>query len=508
MNTTGAEREPPSLPLFHFLQLHRPFAMMDAHTKGEPAVEMMDSDLIKKGYIDGITILDLSGEILFSAKFNRKLAHTDECRQLIGQKFLEVYPNLTPESSTLYRAMQLGHPIYEERQYLKRVGKDGIVISSLSFPIKNGERIVGAIDLSTQEDSGDDGDGKERIQLSRESFRESRTDQLNRSSQAIFEVKDIIAIAPRMRQAREYIPVVASCDLPVMICGETGTGKDVFAQAIHNASPRRDGPFIAQNCAAIPETLLESVLFGTEKGAFTGAVKSKGLLELADRGTLFLDELNSMPLYLQSKLLRVLQDGTFRSLGSEEIKHVDVKVIAALNRDPMEEIRAGRLREDIYYRLSIMSISIPPLRERKEDIRAFVEAYVHKHNRTFGKHIRFVSQELIRNLQAYRWPGNVRELEQMIVYGMSVVSPEADTLTFSDIQKKFGDRMGMSDDRLEILPCPLAEEMKNHEKKLITRALVQTEGNVSEAARVLGLPRQTLQHKIKQHGLNPEEYSN
>lgn len=467
-------------------------------------MEFLEASIFQKGYIDGITILNLDGEILFSAKFNKKLSNLDEAQQLIGQNFLEVYPNLTPQSSTLYRAMQFGRPVYEEKQYLKKRGKDGILITSISFPIKNGDRIVGAIDLSMQESEEEEDDLSEgRIELSRDSFHLDHTRKLSASDFAAFRTEDIIAVNQKMCQAKDYISVVASCDLPVMLCGETGTGKDVFAQAIHNASARRDGPFIAQNCAAIPDTLLESILFGTSKGAFTGAVESKGLLELADHGTLFLDELNSMPIYLQSKLLRVLQDGTFRSIGSTEVKKSDVKIIAALNQDPIHEIACGHLRQDIYYRLSIMSISIPPLRDRKEDIQSFVETFIKRHNKTFQKQIRYVSHELIQRLQDYDWPGNVRELEHIIVYGMSVVSEQADTLTFPDVEKKFVQLSKTFSSSEKILSMPLNQAVDGYEKDLIHRALFQCKGNVSEAAKVLCIPRQTLQRKIKQHGLDP-----
>ena len=457
-------------------------------------MEFLEASIFQKGYIDGITILNLDGEILFSAKFNKKLSNLDESQQLIGQKFLDVYPNLTPQSSTLYRAMQFGRPVYEEKQYLKKRGKDGILITSISFPIKNGDRIVGAIDLSMQESEEEEDELPEgRIELSRDSFHRDHTE-------------DIIAVDQKMRQAKDYISVVASCDLPVMLCGETGTGKDVFAQAIHNASVRRDGPFIAQNCAAIPDTLLESILFGTAKGAFTGAVETKGLLELADHGTLFLDELNSMPIYLQSKLLRVLQDGTFRSIGSTEVKRSDLKIIAALNQDPIHEIACGHLRQDIYYRLSIMSISIPPLRERKEDIQSFVETFIKRHNKTFQKQIRYVSHELIQRLQDYDWPGNVRELEHIIVYGMSVVSGQADTLTFADVEEKFAQLSRTFSSAEKILSMSLNQAVDGYERDLIHRALFQSKGNVSEAAKALCVPRQTLQRKIKQHGLDPAAF--
>ena len=466
-------------------------------------MEFLDGLPFRKGYIDGITILNLEGEILFSAKFNKKLSSMEDSQQLVGQKFLDVYENLTPHSSTLYRAMQLGRPIFEEKQRLKKRGQTAITITSLSFPIKNGDRIVGAIDLSCQEmESGEISSFAPRIALGKDTFQNNQTAKLAACSSAAFELEDIIAVSKNMRQAKDYIPVVASCDLPVMLWGETGTGKDVFAQAIHNCSARRDKPFIAQNCAAIPETLLESVLFGTAKGAFTGATESKGLLELADGGTLFLDELNSMPLYLQSKLLRVLQDGTFRSLGSGVTKHVDVKIIAALNQDPIQEIARGHLRQDIYYRLSIMSISIPPLRCRREDIPPFVEYFIRQHNQTFRKSIRYVSQDLIRHLLEYEWPGNVRELEHIIVYGMSTVSSEADTLHYEDIEQKFQALLhNFSTQDKQVLSVPLPQALDAYETELISKTMLQCSGNISRTAKALGIPRQTLQQKLKRLGL-------
>lgn len=325
---------------------------------------------------------------------------------------------------------------------------------------------------------------------------------------------DIIAVDEGMRQAKDYIPVVASCDLPVMIYGETGTGKELFAQAIHNASARRGGPFITQNCAALPDTLLESILFGTAKGAFTGAVDSKGLFELADGGTLFLDEINSMPLHLQSKLLRVLQDGSFRSLGARQVKTVDVKIIAAINVEPLQAIRDRQLRQDIYYRLSMMSIRIPPLRERKKDIASFVSRYVSKHNATFHKQVNRISEEVIQCLERYDWPGNVRQLEQVVVYGMSCVEPNQHSLEPRHIRDKLqemGQAPGPPDPARNAAapagqpPLPLRDSVRDYERELICQALNASGGKLVQAAKLLDIPRQTLQRKIQHYEitLNP-----
>ena len=391
-----------------------------------------------KGYVEGITIINSEGEILFSAKLNKKLSGAESEFDEVGRNFFEIYEGMSAENSSTIRAMELGVPVYVEHQELKAKNHKPIYITSLSLPIMNGSRIVGAIDLSTQEtDSAETSNNAEPVELSSVPMPVSDTSKLDATRPANFTMDDIIAVDEGMKRAKAYIPVVAGCNLPVMIYGETGTGKEVFAQAIHNSSSRMKQPFIAQNCAAIPDTLLESLLFGTAKGAFTDAIERKGLFELADGGTLFLDEINSMPLHLQAKLLRVLQDGNFRSLGSKEVKHVDVKIIAATNVSPLRAIEDGKLREDIYYRLSMMSISIPPLRKRRKDIASFVKYYISKYNEVFNKQVEFVSRDLLKAFVEYDWPGNVRELEKMVVYGMSMISSNCNTLCFKDVEDQF-----------------------------------------------------------------------
>lgn len=460
-----------------------------------------------KGYIDGITIINLDGEILFSAKLNSKFSNRkgrEAYQALVGQKFFDVFENLNVKNSSMIRAMEVGLPVYVENQLLQTKGQEGIHISSLSIPIKSGRAVVGAIDLSMEEMT-DGEEEPESVELTSEQIPVGGAGKLKKHSGASFTMEDIIAVDEKMKNARDYIPVVAACDLPVMIYGETGTGKEVFAQSIHNASERRDKPFIAQNCVALPDTLLESILFGTSKGAFTGAMENKGLFELADGGTLFLDEINSMPLFLQSKLLRVLQDGSFRSLGGSETKRTNVKIIAATNVEPLEAIEKGQLRRDIYYRLSMMSIRIPPLRERKADIGHFVKFYVNKHNGTFHKQVQYVSKDLLKKLEEYDWPGNVRELEHVIVYGMSMVDETSSLLQYKDIKGKLllekqADRKKTPESLEEVpkLCSSLREAVAAYEEKLIWQALEAAHGNISEAARILDVPRQTLQRKASQ----------
>ena len=239
-------------------------------------------------------------------------------------------------------------------------------------------------------------------------------------------------------------------------------------------------------------------------------MENKGLFELADGGTLFLDEINSMPLSLQPKLLRVLQDGSFRSLGSRVMKRVNVKLIAAMNTDPVKAMQEGQLRRDIYYRLSMMSITIPPLRERKRDIPHFIKFYIGKHNATFHKRVQYVSKELIARLEEYDWPGNVRELEHVIVYGMSVVDEGRDVLRFEDVKAKFAEfgraKQEPADSGVEGgAPCAsLKSAVEAYERELIAGTLRETGGNLSKAAKRLDVPRQTLQRKAARHGLLKE----
>ncbi|MEL7647604.1 MAG: sigma 54-interacting transcriptional regulator [Sedimentibacter sp.] len=475
-------------------------------------MELMKNLFNNKGYIDGITIIDLQGEILFTAKFNNKLnSDTNEIYEVVGKKFLDIYENLDEKTSTTYQSMIHGVPFYVENQVLKSASRVPIKITSLSIPIKSNNKIVGAIDLSVGEY---DEDRKDEIEIDTELYEKSRkatidastfgnnkVDKLETKGHHANYVRDnIITNDKRMMELKNYIRVAADCSLPTLICGETGTGKELFAHAIHNESKRRNKPFIAQNCAAIPDNLLESILFGTSKGAFTGAVDNAGLLELANGGTIFLDEINSMPVHLQTKLLRVLQDGSFRSIGAKEEKNVDVKVIAAINEDPLKAIETGTLRKDIYYRLSAISLNIPPLRERKDDIPLLTSYIISKYNSVFGKSIKYVSNNLYDKLNQYDWPGNVRELENVLIYGMSMVDASSASLKFTDIEPKFNKLIDIKDlEQMEIQP--LSDMVDKYEKSIIENVLESSGYNVSKASKILNIPRQTLQRKAKRYNI-------
>lgn len=226
----------------------------------------------------------------------------------------------------------------------------------------------------------------------------------------------------------------------ILLVGETGTGKELFAQSIHNESQRSTKPFISQNCAAIPDTLMESLLFGTNRGAFTGAIDKSGLFEEANGGTLLLDEINSLSPALQAKLLRAIQEKTIRRIGGTQEKEIDVRIIATINEDPLEAITHNRLREDLYYRLSVVTLCLPPLRERKEDIPALVQHFIEKYNIQFGLSVTDVDVHVREFLYAYDWPGNVRELEHIIEGSMNLVEDE-NIITAFHLPTRFRERI-------------------------------------------------------------------
>ena len=306
-----------------------------------------------------------------------------------------------------------------------------------------------------------------------------------------YSFEKIITKSPRMKEILSIVSRVSHSKTTVLITGESGTGKELIARAIYNASDRNDRPFIPINCSAIPETLLESELFGYEKGAFTGAVKTKkGKLEIADRGTAFFDEVGDVPLTIQVKLLRFLQFGEIVPLGSETSLHVDVRIICATNKDLRKKIEEGIFREDLFYRLNVVEIHIPPLRERKEDITPLVNHFIKKYSKVSGKSIEGISNEAMRYLFSYNWPGNVRELESLIERAIvmsrdTIIDVDDLPISLKGIEEKEGD---------------LA--LKMVEKKHIERVLGLQGGNISKAAEILGIHRNTLMSKLKEYNIN------
>jgi two-component system response regulator AtoC len=312
---------------------------------------------------------------------------------------------------------------------------------------------------------------------------------------------EIVARSPRMEELLRLTRKIAEYKTTVLVTGESGTGKEMVARVLHEASPRRGAPFVPVNCGAIPEALLESELFGHRKGAFTDAHRDKpGRFEEASGGTLFLDEIGDLPLALQVKLLRALQEQEIRPLGSTSDVKVDVRVVAATMRNLSEEVAAGRFREDLYYRLNVFPIHLPPLRERKEEIPALVELFVAKTNRKLGTRIRGVSPEAMQLLMEHSWPGNVRELENTVE--RAIVLAEGEMIEPDGLPEKLRRTRGRIRPPLpEGAELSIKKATRVIEEELIRRALRETRGNRTYAAKILEISHRALLYKIKDYGI-------
>ncbi len=317
-----------------------------------------------------------------------------------------------------------------------------------------------------------------------------------------YSFSNIIGKTPRMRDIFSLITKVCDFKTTVLILGESGTGKELIARAIHHNSNRKKSPFVALNCGAIPETLLESELFGHVKGAFTDAVSDKaGLFVQANGGTLFLDEIGEMPPFLQVKLLRVLQEGEVRPVGAGSSRTVDVRVVSATSRDLARDVAEGRFREDLFYRLNVFSITVPPLRERAEDIPILAGHFLEKYGERFGKTGASLSPEALKVCMDYRWPGNVRELENCIERGM--VLCERDVIGMECLPENIRQSAGISS---PAVPAPddclsLKQAAERLERDLIRRVLDKTGGNRTHAARILEISHRALLYKLKEYGI-------
>jgi DNA-binding NtrC family response regulator len=313
-----------------------------------------------------------------------------------------------------------------------------------------------------------------------------------------YEFDNIIGRSGGMQEIFATIDRVAPSRATVLLAGESGVGKDLIARAIHFHSPRRDRPLVKINCSAIPENLMESELFGYEKGAFTGAQTSKpGKFEQADTGTVFLDEIGDVPGPIQVKLLRILQEREFERLGSNVTRHIDVRVIAATNQDLRQALEQGTFREDLYYRLNVVPLNIPPLRERRQDIPFLANHFLHKLAPDAGTQVEGITGAAMEKLIAYHWPGNVRELENVIE--RSLVMATGKQLDVNDIKLEAAPRPRAQSDGTHFLPPGLT--LDQYEQEILREALKRADGNKSQAARLLGLTRNALRYRLTQMGL-------
>lgn len=452
---------------------------------------------------DGVQIVDEKGNLVYC---NRNSALLDDINieESIGKHITEIYPSLKEEESTLLEVLMTKTPILNREQTYRTYKGKSIATINTTLPILSGDQIEGAIEISRnitpyKELTEKVIDLQSKVNGAEDEFKMPKN--LNRG----YKFEDIITAHAEFNRVKAVAMKAASTDIAVLIYGETGTGKELLTQAIHNGSKRKMKPFIAQNCAALPGSLLEGILFGTVKGGFTGAVDRPGLFELADSGTLFLDEINSMPQELQAKLLRVLQDGKIRRIGDTRERHVDVRIIAATNIEPNLAIELGLIRRDLYYRLNTVTLWIPKLSDRKEDIPLLTQFFIRKYNGLLYRSIKGVSQEVMALFLKYHWEGNVRELEHVIEGAVNFV--EGDLIQIIDLPynlKRFYDSTHAASTALNTIlshELGLVEELESVEAKLIQEALKKCENNIAKASRLLKIPRQTLQYKIKKFNL-------
>jgi transcriptional regulator with PAS, ATPase and Fis domain len=374
------------------------------------------------------------------------------------------------------------------RQYLKlgekltgkieRIGSAELVVNYL--PIVIGGSVIGIV-ATLQE-----------LRRLQDIEHKTRQEMASRGRVAKYTFLDIETRSPQMQRALEEAKRFACFDSTILIQGETGVGKEYFAHAIHQAGIRRKGPFVAVNCAAIPENILESELFGYSEGAFTGAKKGgkMGLFEQAHGGTIFLDEIGEMSELLQARLLRVLQEHEVYRLGDDRIIPVNIRVIAATNRDLQRMVRERRFREDLYYRLDVLTLDIPPLRERTEDIAYFVRNFIREFSSQYRTAVDRIEPQAMELLAGYDWPGNIRELHNVV--GRLTALSLGKSITAQDVLRVLAKRMDVS------APPPTARSLKGVEDEAIREALAKTNGNKQKAAELLGIGRVTLWRRLKE----------
>ncbi|MBZ2173688.1 sigma 54-interacting transcriptional regulator [Schnuerera sp. xch1] len=446
--------------------------------------------------------------------YNEAMARLEglDIEHVLNRDLLEVFPSLNEDTSTLIKVLMTKQQIIDETQsYINSKGKKIISINSTIPLFLNGE-VVGALEIAKDITNLKNLSDK-LVDLQKNIKILNNNDKISNNRINKYTFKDIIGKDEKIINAIQIARRAANSPSSVLIYGETGTGKELFAQSIHYSGKRSNKHFIAQNCASIPESLLEGILFGTEKGGFTGAIAREGIFEQANGGTLLLDEINSMSYGLQAKLLRVLQEGYIRRIGGIKDIPIDVKIIATTNEEPTKSIENGTLRKDLFFRLNVIYIKIPPLRERKKDILVLSKYLINKYNRILGRDIAGIDDDVLEAFYNYSWYGNVRELENCIEAAMNYAPgnrrflQKEDFISSSNIFTNSNifenpiiqDNEGDLDFKSRNKSLPLY--LQNIEKKIIMRSLEENKFNITKAAKKLGIKRQTLQHKVKKYSL-------
>ena len=460
----------------------------------------MDDNIIYKQVLsqiqNGILIIDSNANISYVNELASRISGINT--SYIGKNLFEVKPYLNPEDSKLYETIKTGKLFLDYKQTLINFdGKETTLIVS-TFPMFLNGEIIGAFDVWRDVTYLNSLTSK-LVSLQHTLIKNKKL-SLKNSTSSKYSLDDIISNDPIINNLKEKIKKISASDSPVLVYGETGTGKELFVQSIHTESNRFENPFIAQNCAAIPSTLLESILFGTTVGSFTG------LFELADGGTLYLDEINSMDIDLQAKLLRVIQDGEVRKVGSTKIKKVNVRIIASINEKPADVLDNMKIRSDLFYRLNVISFEIPPLRDKREDIDFLVDFFILSYNKKLNKYITGISDNVRELFMNYEWPGNVRELKYAIESAMNFTDGRIIELTNIPVNICRGSKsIIFNSEKKHPSSEPILsfrEATEEYEKQLIINALKKSHFNGAKAARLLKLPKQTFYNKMTKYNVS------
>lgn len=435
-----------------------------------------------------VVIVNSKGEIIYFTSDNLPI-YDLLLENTMGRKITSLYKNLDNDNSSMIAAIKTGKSFFNLKQGLQTQRDKLVYQVGSTYPLIEDGKIIGAIEFADIIEENISGYSK--LYKQEISYKENGT---------CYTIDDIITRNPRMLEIKEKIRRISRTESTVLIQGNTGTGKELIAHSIHNCSNRRQGPFVSQNCGAIPENLLEGLLFGTTKGSFTSAEEKEGLFELAKGGTLFLDEINSLSPVSQVKLLKAIEEKRIRRIGGAQDIPLDIRIIVAMNENPEDLIKIGRMREDLYYRLSVVQINLPDLVNRKDDIELLANYYIERFNCELGYNVRLISQELLSVFQAYHWPGNIRELRNIIEGGFNTII--RNELTIKDIPKRVLESKNTSAIKiLEGSGYDLKSYLENHEKNIIMEAYKAHQNNLSLTAKSLKISKQLLKYKIDKYRL-------
>ncbi len=453
---------------------------------------------------EGIQIYDKNSCMVFINEASKKISSFSDDKKIIGKHLLDLY-DLNEKYSTTLTSLRSKAPVINRFDAFKL--KSGVEITSVNtaYPIFYDNNLIGVVTFDQDVNViNKEIEKNENIKKAMLEQGISFTDKVPDT----YHFSDIIGKNKKLLDVVDLSKKISTQDCNVLIYGETGTGKEMFAQSIHEESRRKDKKFLAINCAAVPETLIESTLFGTTKGAFTGSVERAGLLEEVNGGTLFLDELNSMSLSMQSKILRVIQENRFRRVGGEKDIDIDVRFISSCNENPYKITESNLLRKDLFYRLSTVILEIPPLKNRIDDIETLIKYCLKQYQHKYLKRISHIDESVIAILKSYNWPGNVRELFHIVEYALNVI--ENDTWKISHLPKYITDSYNENSENMDssnfeepsgIYKNDLQYIMDNYESKILKKVLEHNGYNISRTADSLGIKRQSLQYRIKKYGI-------